>query len=832
MRNLFFILALLSSTLLWGQVDFGCLTLDFESIPGAVPASGLIISDQYKESFGVTFALEGGGHPVLAGVGPPREAFAGPNMGSDNPQAGVDIGRFFLTDDGRLIVGPAPPIVLTFDIPIDTFGGCILDMDGNERFEIEARNEAGEIVVSETIVADPSWGDGALTCWGFNLPGCEGVIKTITYRGSRTDGGGFGLGMDFFSFCYTAAPLQAIIIPQTCDAFGSVEITDEGADGYTFSFNGGPFVTEGYWDNLIAGSYDILVRDPEGCTTEIPAFIVELVEPEIRAVDHDDTQCGLDNGVITVDAGDTQGPMFSLDGITFQESNVFDSLPPDIYTVYVQDSFGCFSINGATIDPSIGPEITGVEGVDDSCEESVGSLTISGVGENLTYSIDGFQYGTDNTFEELPAGDYTVWIKDDSGCEISDTLSLNSTPQARIISLSPNQATCNDSNGSISVLAFGVGVIEYSIDAANYQSDSLINNLPRGDYTVTIKDENGCTAMASVTVEQPPTGEIEDLDVTDTTCAEENGVVTVMPTIAGGAQYSLDGVTYQSSNTFDSLHAGDYMIYYLDANGCDDEGMISIAPSRPIEITALSSTIDSCEYSQGTITVEGTSENGGISYSLNGATATPNGFFENLMWGAYVVELQDAIGCRARAEVDVDNTPGILLPSVNVIDPECYEDNGAVEISYGGGFGDLTAVLLDSLGQPNEFEGLTPGLYEIMITDELGCLESRAVEVPYPYCPIYIPNVISHQENRPDDRFRIFTNPRYQAGVIRYSIYDRWGELVFLSENFNIHSENKLFWDGRINGKDAEQDSYTYLIEVAHPNGFIESFAGSLMLLR
>ena len=93
---------LFSASIAMGQVSFGCLTLDFETIPGSEPASGVVLSDQYRSTFGVTFSLEGGGHPVLAQVGPPREAFQGPGRGSDNPAAGVDVGQFFLTDDGVL----------------------------------------------------------------------------------------------------------------------------------------------------------------------------------------------------------------------------------------------------------------------------------------------------------------------------------------------------------------------------------------------------------------------------------------------------------------------------------------------------------------------------------------------------------------------------------------------------------------------------------------------------------------------------------------------------------------------------------------------------------
>ncbi len=603
MRVLTIILSFLFSiSIIEGQVSFGCLTLDFETIPGSDPASGVVLSDQYRSTFGVTFSLEGGGHPVLAQVGPPREAFLGSGGVDDNPAPGVDVGDFFLTDDG-VLGRTAPPIILTFDVPIDTFSGCILDMDGNERFEIEARDEDDNIVVSEVIEANSSWPDGSLQCWGFNLPGCQGVIKTITYRGMRTDGGGFGLGMDQFSFCYTAAPLEAIIVPESCSALGSVQILD--ASGFSFSFNGSPFSDQVLWENLVAGSYDIVIRDEEGCDTEIPAFVVELAQPEIGSVEKEDTSCGEDNGFIVINPGDTHGPTYSLDGDDFQIANRFANLAPDNYNIYVQDSFGCISMTSAIIEPS----------------------------------------------------------------------------------------------------------------------------------------------------------------------------------------------------------------------------------SPPIVETA-SSTVDSCEAGVGTIEVIGLSEHQPLRYSLDNGQSNNDGRFGELSGGSYQVVLTDRIGCETMYELSVDITPGINITGVNVMTPQCYIDNGRVEIEVSGGVGELVSVILDSTSNSIDFDNLFPGIYNLEVMDELGCVMSSTVEVPIPYCPIYIPNVISHQESISNDAFLIATHPSYNANVLHYRIYDRWGGLVYMTQNFNIHNGESHVWDGRINGRKAEQGIYTYLIEIEHPNRSIETFAGTVMLLR
>ena len=141
-------------------------------------------------------------------------------------------------------------------------------------------------------------------------------------------------------------------------------------------------------------------------------------------------------------------------------------------------------------------------------------------------------------------------------------------------------------------------------------------------------------------------------------------------------------------------------------------------------------------------------------------------------------------------------------------------------------------ILLDSLSGSIGFENLFPGVYELEVTDELGCITRESVQISFPYCPIYVPNIMSQNENLQDEIFRIATHEEYNAIVLNYRIYDRWGSLVHTAQNFDIHNSEGQFWRGRINGKKAEQGVYTYVIDIAHPNEFIEQYSGTLMLLR
>lgn len=172
--------------------------IDFETVPGfATLAEGLLINNQFEESLGIIFSLEGGGSPRLAKVGNPVTAFQGYGGIGDNPAPSQGIGQYFLTDDGALSGLTSPPLIVTYLTPTDAVSGVILDIDFDERFLIEAKDSSGNVLQTLTIVAgDSGTGDGIATSWSFRRQSAD--IASIRFSGTRLASGVFGLGFDNF----------------------------------------------------------------------------------------------------------------------------------------------------------------------------------------------------------------------------------------------------------------------------------------------------------------------------------------------------------------------------------------------------------------------------------------------------------------------------------------------------------------------------------------------------------------------------------------------------------------------------------------------------------
>ncbi len=123
-----------------------------------------------------------------------------------------------------------------------------------------------------------------------------------------------------------------------------------------------------------------------------------------------------------------------------------------------------------------------------------------------------------------------------------------------------------------------------------------------------------------------------------------------------------------------------------------------------------------------------------------------------------------------------------------------------------------------------------PGNYYITlyVESEYGCSDQKTLEEPVVILPegdILFPSAF--QPTSTITQNQVF-KPIYRGEVVEYElqIYDRWGQLIFVSTDINIG------WDGTINGALAPQDVYVYKYHVKFRSGKIRDGSGSVTLLR
>jgi hypothetical protein len=151
------------------------------------------------------------------------------------------------------------------------------------------------------------------------------------------------------------------------------------------------------------------------------------------------------------------------------------------------------------------------------CNDSDGSISVSATGGTppYLYSINNGPTGSISVFTGLGPGQFTVRVQDTDNCSrtVQVILEAEGSTLAASTVLETDDECLNDV-GSITVNASGgVGPYEYRIGSQAFQSNSTFTLLRHGNYTVVVKDTEGCELTLNVNVPRGDTGTSYDTQI-------------------------------------------------------------------------------------------------------------------------------------------------------------------------------------------------------------------------------------------------------------------------------------------------------------------------------
>lgn len=612
-----------------------------------------------------------------------------------------------------------------------------------------------------TITASGSGGSGAL----------QYSINGVTYQSgtffSGLAAGTYTLFVKDINNCIgativvvpnsTAPTVSAIVTPTSCNASDGV-ITASGSGGalpYSYSLNGGAFQGSGVFSGLATGAYTITISDGNGCrnTTSVNMTNVAGLSVTASVIS---SSCSSNNGVITANGLGGAGVLqYSINGTTYQLGNIFSSLAGGNYTVYVKDANGCISTTSVVVNTLLAPQLS-VTSVDATCTSSNGSITATGTGgtDPLQYSINGTTYQSSGIFSNLPAGTYTLYLKDGANCIKTTSVTIVSNgagPGITSFTVRTRFYPCNeDVTGSITnprVNGANCGTCTFSLDGGPFVANAtqLFTGVAPGTHTVTAKDANGCTKTITVTLAQNPLS-TASVVVTGTACNTSNGTIKLTG-IGSNTPYhaSITGIggpwiTFDPSYTFTGLAPGTYEIIMaddesfdagppIDPGGCLDT-LTVIVPSigGPIIHSVIKSN-GTCHLDDGSLSVYASGGTGILQYSLNGGGFQTDSFFTNLSTGFYEIDVIDEDGCMNTRYDTIVNPDG---PTVNAVSTPtfCGNANGIITATGTGSNTPYKYSINGTVFQnSNVFSGLPTGTYTVWLSDASLCLASTTVTI-------------------------------------------------------------------------------------------------------
>lgn len=584
--------------------------------------------------------------------------------------------------------------------------------------------------------------------------------------------------------------------------------------------------------NIPAGTYDLTVTDDHGCTEFQSITIIEPLAPLALSSVVTDVDChGNNSGAIdlTVTGGTSSYYYEWSNSATLILDDTIQDLSlqyADTYTVLVTDDHGCQETLVQTINEPAAPlAITGI--VDDvNCFGiSDGNIDATVTGGTTPYTFNWSNGGNTEDLTNIPAGAYTLTVTDLNGCVEVMTFDVNQPAAPLVVVAFPSDVLCNgDNTGAITSEVTG-GTEPYVFSWSNGSSTEEIINIPAGIYTLTITDDQGCVAFTGTTVNEPAPLDVVTT-ITDASCfGYEDGQIVL--TVTGGVQpyYFNWGdqneiLLNNPSETLSELGAAEYFIRVTDANGCINEQLAVV--NEPALFDEEVFVTDVTCYGANNGAIDLTLTGGTLPYSTVWSDGQTTEDAVNLISGEYIYTVTDAQGCLIYDSVFVAQPDSIDI-NYEIIPVSCIDQSDAsILVATFGGTPPYSYLWTDGSNEEN-LEGIAPGNYEILITDNYGCTNTFAFEIAVNESEcLIIPNTFTPNGDDYNDTWVIGNIELYPNTVVK--IFNKWGNEVYSSEGVYVP------WDGTFNGNPMPSEVYYYVIVLN--NNEDNQYTGNVIIVR
>jgi len=563
----------------------------------------------------------------------------------------------------------APPSIIIDNVTATDVTGCAGDANG----EIAVSGSGGSGTIVYAINGGAFQGSGSFT-------GLPAGSHTVSLRDDN------GCIVDTVVDITEPVPVtisSEIVTPITCNGAGDgvIEIVASGGTTpYSFVLNPGS-VSEpsGIFSNLVPDTYTVTVNDDQGCGP-VNSSPITLTDPPLFQLDSagvDSITCnGASDGILFMQVSGGIPPYeYSIDNqASWLPDSAISGLGPGTYEAYARDANLCTVYAGplelteppALILSVITTDIAGCAG------DTTGRIEAAGTGGTgmLFYSLNGTDYQDSGIFVNLPAGDYSVYLQDETGCAVSIDTTI-SEPEPLTVTIVKTDATFGNL-GSLTFTATSGGTPPYSFSiegpSGTFSPDTAYNDLGPGTYHAVVTDQNGCTYEEMVEILDVLPLDVV-INVTDVTCfGETDGSIEFVPQDAEGAvEYSIDsGLNFVSGALFENLQGDStYHLVARDAAGKVFTGTAGIAEPPLLEVVARLTPAECNAFS----------ETGAIDLDVSGGTG-PYGFSwsdgatdedrSGIRAGEYSVSTTDANGCQ--------RSDTLLLNSLVIVEADAGED--------------------------------------------------------------------------------------------------------------------------------------------------------------
>ncbi len=521
---------------------------------------------------------------------------------------------------------------------------------------------------------------------------------------------------------------------------GQIALMPIGRAPFRFLWGGGD--TTAALSGLANGRYTVSVWDAAGCRYDTSFELgVQEMPVKLGIVAIPPSCTGGSDGLIRLEPQQVRYPPLAYQWENGSVNRERSTLREGVYTVTISDGAGCRHVETLRLNnpPLLSYELTGTGDI--VCKgDSTGflELEVRGGVPPYTYRWIGSPSKSASAYG-LGAGEYRFFAQDSKGCPMNATFNLQEPAALRLDAQVFIGNICEGDTSNQLKAIYSGGVPPLSLRWSNGKTEPVLNNVPSGDYTFTVKDGNGCQQVT-------PTYKVRDLgkplelagfQIRDISCfGEKDGSLNV--TIKGGRPpftYVFKGTattvqTFQAQWNLTGLGPrNSYGVVISDALGCRIE-----TADRPLrEPPLLSVRRDSIQLvncngpNSGAIYV--TASGGTPPYAFNwfdvasGREVATTEDLVSFPGGNYRLVVTDSRLCSdTLAAINIPTRSSLRLAGTPLItDNPCKGDKkGSIEVQLEGGRMPYTYFWNGKIGSA-VLRGVPGGTYELLVADADSC---------------------------------------------------------------------------------------------------------------
>ena len=542
------------------------------------------------------------------------------------------------------------------------------------------------------------------------------------------------------------APLNSSFDSQTnilCygSSTGSVNLNVSGGSSpYTYLWSNGQTISN--ISNLSANIYSVTVTDNNACKVSSNVTItqpVSLLNASITS--QSNILCnGYSTGSVTLTATGGTTPYNYL-WSNGSNLNNLSNLQSGSYTVTVTDNNLCLAFATLTITQPA-PLVANLSAhTDVSCFGNSNGLTAvipSGGVSPYSYYWNTSPVQTASIASNLPAGNYSVTITDNSGCKAFNSATI-SQPAALspVISSLTNVLCFGNTTGSVAINPTG-GTSPFTYLWSNSSNLNNMTNLQSGIYSVTVTDSHNCKANTSVTVTQPATVLSASIDSKVNVLCYGNSTGSANVTAIGGTTpYNYLWSNTQTSSNISNLNSNIYIVTVTDNNGCIAGTSVTITQPASALSASIASQANVLCYGNNNGSAAVTAAGGSTPYNYLWSNAQASSNISNLTSDNYTVTIIDNNGCKASSNVTITQPAAPLSASVtSQSNVSCFGNStGSATVTATGGSTPYS-YLWSNNSNLNNLTNLQSGIYSVTVTDSHSCKAVTTVNITQPSAPL------------------------------------------------------------------------------------------------